>query len=144
MAPPQVPPRCKIAPQAYFDGSKLTSSLLDTASKMTLKCTVEGANIQDEDSWQLLSTAKGSIQAYNVGPVIFENGLSISQFAGKAVSCTVTWSPTSLRSAPIVEPPQKPGAPIRIELEVGTGSLEITKVSSPVRRELAAPSTILF
>ena len=144
MAPLQVPPRCKIAPPAYLDGSILNSTLLDTVSKMTLKCTVEGANVLDEDSWQLLSTAKGSIQAYNVGPVIFENGLIVSQYAGKAVSCTVTWGPTSLRSAPIVEPPQKPGAPIRIELEVGTGSLEITKVSSLVRRELAAPNTMLF
>ncbi|KAI4230601.1 MAG: hypothetical protein LQ349_006162 [Xanthoria aureola] len=106
MAPPRVPPHY-------------------TVIKMTLKCTVEGANVQDEDSWQLLSTAKGSTQAYNVGPVIFEYGLSVSQKAAKGVSCTVTWGPKSLRSAPIVEPPQKPGAPIRIELEVGTGSLEI-------------------
>ena len=105
---------------------------------MTLKCTVEGADVQVEDSWQLLSTAKGSIQAYNVGPVVFEYGLAVSQHAGKAVSCTVTWGPTSLRGAPIVQPPQKPGDPIRIELEVSMGSLEI-KVSCLVRRELAAP-----
>ncbi|KAL9038486.1 MAG: hypothetical protein Q9180_003107, partial [Flavoplaca navasiana] len=106
MAPPQVPTRY-------------------TVSKMTLKCTVEGADVQAEDSWQLISTAKGSIQANNVGPVIFEYGLVVSQDAGKGVGCTVTWGPTSLRGAPIVEPPQKPGAPITIELEVGMGSLEI-------------------
>ncbi|KAL8929070.1 MAG: hypothetical protein Q9172_000613 [Xanthocarpia lactea] len=46
---------------------------------MTLKCTVEGADVQVEDSWQLLSTAKGSIEANNVGPVIFEYGTGKSR-----------------------------------------------------------------
>lgn len=116
---------------------------------MTLKCTVEGADVQNEDSWQLLNAAKGLVQTNNVGPVVFEYGLVVSQDAGKGVSCTVTWGPGLLKGAPIIQPPQKSGAPIRIEIEVGTGSLKI-KVSSfrssftPVRLGFAAITGKLY
>ncbi|KAL8638554.1 MAG: hypothetical protein Q9226_008988 [Calogaya cf. arnoldii] len=88
-----------------------------TVNKMTLKCTIEGGDVMQEESWQQLNDVKGSIKSDNVGPVVFEYGLSVTQDAGKGVSCTVTWGPGQLKGAPTVLPPQKQGTPIRIEVQ---------------------------
>lgn len=97
------------APQGSASGAASNATTPDeyTAKFATLSFALEGTDIMAEDSWQILPGLKGKACKENVGPVLFEYSLTVTQGNKKKVSCSVKWTGMKISDAQVTRGPEE-------------------------------------
>ena len=91
----------------------------------TTEQTEETVNLQPSDGWSTLEAGHSYGKAANVGPIVFDGSVTITQ-KGKGCKCILTWSPQQYTMCSAEVDPQKYG-PIWVQLKPGKErSIEIS------------------